>query len=364
MRVLRVEPGRPLDAARSARLVGAILTRDLAVGEERWSKGRRLSAADVASLAEPGAVHGRGSRPAPRVLDLLLLARGELHEDEVAVRLAAAVAGPGLVRRGPHESRVDLLAEADGVVAVDLALLEAVDRIDPLEVFTVLDGQTVRAGELVASVKGAPHVVLGRTVVRAETLLARAATGGRGPLVQVRPFLPQRVAALVKETVEGTARTRFEATVRRKVEALGSQLVGPVYVADEPAAVAGELGGLALGPQRVDLVLTAGGASTDPRDAFFVALRRLGGRVVRRGVPAHPGSMLWLGRLGQTTILGLPTCGAYAKATAADLLLPRLLAGEPPTRATVARLGHGGVLTPAMRFRMPPYARELEAPEG
>ena len=47
-----------------------------------------------------------------------------------------------------------------------------------------------------------------------------------------------------------------------------------------------------------------------------------------------------------------------------DLLLPRLLAGEPPTRATIARLGHGGVLTRDQRFRFPRYARELEAPEG
>jgi molybdopterin biosynthesis enzyme len=114
----------------------------------------------------------------------------------------------------------------------------------------------------------------------------------------------------------------------------------------------------------VDLVLTAGGASTDPEDPFFVALHALGGRVVRQGVPAHPGSMLWLGRAGRTALVGLPTCGAYSRATAADLLIPRLLAGEPPTAATVAKLGHGGVLSREMRFRFPAYALELEAPEG
>jgi len=74
--------------------------------------------------------------------------------------------------------------------------------------------------------------------------------------------------------------------------------------------------------------------------------------------------MLWLARVGRTAILGLPTCGAYSKATAADLLLPRLLTGEPPTRRTVSALGHGGVLTREMRFRFPAYARELDAPDG
>jgi hypothetical protein len=74
--------------------------------------------------------------------------------------------------------------------------------------------------------------------------------------------------------------------------------------------------------------------------------------------------MLWVGRLDRTTIIGLPTCGAYSRATAVDLLLPWLLAGEPPTRSTIARLGYGGVLTRDMRFKMPAYARELESPEG
>ena len=74
--------------------------------------------------------------------------------------------------------------------------------------------------------------------------------------------------------------------------------------------------------------------------------------------------MLWLARIRRAAVLGLPTCGAYSKATAADLLLPRLLTGEPPTPRTVARLGHGGILTRDMRFRFPAYARELDAPDG
>ena len=95
-----------------------------------------------------------------------------------------------------------------------------------------------------------------------------------------------------------------------------------------------------------------------------MAIDELGGQIVRHGVPAHPGSMLWLARVGRTDVLGLPTCGAYSKATAADLLLPWLLSGERADARTVARLGHGGMLTREMRFRMPAYARELEAPEG
>jgi molybdopterin biosynthesis enzyme len=118
------------------------------------------------------------------------------------------------------------------------------------------------------------------------------------------------------------------------------------------------------GADPADVVLTAGAASTDPGDPFFVAVERLRGTIVSRGVPAHPGSMLWMARVRRTVVLGLPTCGAYSRATAVDLLLPWILAGAPADRRTIARLGHGGLLTRDMRFRFPAYTRGFDAPEG
>jgi hypothetical protein len=49
-------------------------------------------------------------------------------------------------------------------------------------------------------------------------------------------------------------------------------------------------------------------------------------------------------------------------ATAADLVLPRLLTGERLSADTLADLGHGGLLGKEMRFRFPDYARDLESP--
>ncbi len=347
MRVDQIIPGRRVPA----RLEGAVLARDLDIGAGRWSKGRRLTSADLAAVAaaEPGAP-----------VSVLIIEPGELHEDDAAVRLARAVAGPNLSVRGPNQSRLDLVASTAGVVNVRVAELERLNRLDPLEVFTVFDGQIVEKGDLVASVKVAPHVVDAAIVDAGE----RLAGFGSQPIVWVAPFVARRVGVVVKESVRGTARERFEASVRAKVEGLGSQIIAIDYVDDDSEAVESALGRFVRGADTADLILTAGSASTDPRDPFFVAIDALGGRVVRRGVPAHPGSMLWLARIGATSILGLPTCGAYSKATAADLLLPRLLSGEPASERTVAKLGHGGILTRSQRFRFPPYARELDAPDG
>jgi hypothetical protein len=350
---VRVEQVR-LGATVPAGLEGGILARDVVVGGERWSKGRRLSDSDLRAIA--------GADPSDRAMPVLVPGAGDVHEDDAGRRLAEAVrAGDaGTTLRGPSESRVDLVAAVAGVVEVRLSALERLNRIDPLEVFTVFDGQAVRPGDLVASVKVGPHLVPESVVSAGEQLAGRNA-----PLVRVRPFqagLP--VGVLVKESIEGARRDRFESAVRAKVEGLGLRITAIRYVSDSPGAVRDALSEMVRGPDRASIVLTAGGGTSDPSDPFFTAVDELGGHLVRHGVPAHPGSMVWLARVGRATVLGLPSCGAYSKATAADLLLPRLAAGQPPNRATVARLAHGGILNRHQRFRFPPYARELETPEG
>ena len=123
--------------------------------------------------------------------------------------------GEGLARRGPSQSRVDLVAATAGVVHVRFDVLERLNRLDPLEVFTVFDGSIVDAGDLVASVKIAPHVVDEAILARAEGVATHGAK-----VVSVAPFVARRVAVVVKESIHAPARERFEASVRAKVESL------------------------------------------------------------------------------------------------------------------------------------------------
>jgi molybdopterin biosynthesis enzyme len=350
MRVEHLEPGRPAPAG----LVGAVLARDIDVAGERWPKGRRLGAEDLNALARanlPGAV------------TVLIPDDDDVHEDDAAVRLARAAAGGdpdavSLALRGPAQSRVDLLAAAPGVVEVRIMALERLNRLDSVEVFTIGSGRIVAPGDLVASAKVAPHLVPAAVLTRAEAL------AGATPIVRVRPFRPTRFAVIVKEPVSHADHTRFEASIAARVAGLGATLTGIAHVPDDPDAVEEALAAATRGGGAAGIVLTAGGASTDPGDAFFVAVERLGGHVVRHGVPAHPGSMLWVARLGRAAVVGLPSCGAYSRATAADLLLPLLVAGYPASTHTVALLAHGGVLDRTQRYRFPAYARDLDAPEG
>ncbi|HEX7399874.1 MAG TPA: hypothetical protein VF302_08905, partial [Candidatus Limnocylindrales bacterium] len=113
MKVVSIVPGDSLPQGAAA-LAGAVLARHLLVGGVRWSKGRRLDEADLRALESgdvtlPGtSAVSAGARP--RAITLLIPEPGDVHEDAAAARLAAVVAGPGLVMRGPSESRFDLVA--------------------------------------------------------------------------------------------------------------------------------------------------------------------------------------------------------------------------------------------------------------
>jgi hypothetical protein len=330
-----------------ARLAGGTLRKGTRLDPS--AAGRLIAAARAAELSEP--------------VRLALLDPGDLHEDEAADRLARAVAGAGLALEAPRQSRLDLVARWDGVVHVQVESLRRLNTLDPLEVFTVYHGQAVSAGEVVAAVKVAPHVVPDALVLAGEAVAREAQ-----PLVDVRPYLPLEVAAIAEEALSGEAFERFEAGVRLKVEALGSRFVGTTVLGNpEPVAVehdARKALERLVRERRVPVVLVGGVSAGDPLSPFFAALESLGGRVLRRGVPAHPGSMIWLAELGSSRLLGLPQCGMFSMATAADLVLPRLLTGESLTAANLADLAHGGVLGREMRFRFPDYARDLQAPEG
>ena len=213
-----------------------------------------------------------GGVASPLAVTVLVPEAGDVHENDAAVRLAAALVGSGVSLRGPVESRVDVLAAHDGVLRVDVTGVIRIDRIDPVSVFTAYDGQVVSAGAIVASVKVGPHLVPESVLEHAEAVLRRRP----GPLVSVLPFQKRRVAALVRETLGPAARERFEASVRTRVERLGSKLIEISYVPDDATEVTTRLHRLTSGSPAVDILLTAGAGSTDPARSGVRGARRAG----------------------------------------------------------------------------------------
>jgi hypothetical protein len=281
-----------------------------------------------------------------RELHLVGVEAGELHEAEAGARLARAVAGPGIDLRGPAESQYTLLARQRGLLRVDAERLFAVNSLDGISVLARFDNQPVDAGDELAGAKVTPLVMPQETIEAVERICRE------GPPLRVLPFKPMRVAALVLERVDGRARDRFQAVLEHKLAWYGSELVavGEARSGDQYVGALQDV--LEAAP---DLIMAAGASSLDPLEPLFEALDAVGARIVKHGVPVHPGSLFWIAYVGPVPLFGLSSCEMFSHRTILDLVLPRLFAGEPIGRDDLARLGHGGMLGREMAFRFPAY---------
>lgn len=341
MRSIALDPDDTIPRA----IAGRILCHDLVLagdtGRARLNKGRILTEEDAAVL-----------RRASGEIHLIEMEPGDVHEDEASIRLARAVSGEGVTLKGPVESQTQLRASYRGLLEVNVPLLEAINDLPDVSVFTLYNGQPVTEGKPVGATKVTPLVVSGNVIERAEAIAKEE------PVVRIRPFLGRPVGVVVRERIAGRARERFEAAIHMKVGWFGSPVAGICYLPDDAGRIAAAIEGFAS--DGVSLILAAGVNSTDPLDLTIQALDRLGAVTERRGVPAHPGSTCWLSYLGDIPIFGLALCGMFSRTTVLDLLLPRFLSGSRVRAADIARFGHGGLLGKEMAFRFPQYAAEGE----
>lgn len=329
---------------RAIRLAGAEVTEESVVG--------RVLTHDLGHRLRKGLVirpeHVDRLRAAPEV-HVVELAPDDVHEDASAIRLGQAISGPGTAVGEPEQSQVRLTATRRGLTRVDRDAVDRLNRLPAVGVFTVVDGQAVDDGDEVAGAKVTP-VAVPESLLREAEALAR-----ERPVVRVEAFRPLRTRVLVTERLKPKARELFATAVTRKLGWYGANLLDVRHIERQGQSVRD--GYLASQDDAVDLLLFAGASSIDPLDAAYSELRAVGGEVLRQGVPAHPGSMLWLGRIGDTTVLGVASCAGFGRDTVLDLLLPFIFAYGEARDDDFQRLGYGGLIEEGAGRRFPPYTR-------
>ena len=132
-----------------------------------------------------------------REVHLVELEPGDLHEDEAARRLAAALAGPGVATQPPVQSQARLVAGHRGLVRVRADLVDAINTLGYISVFTLMDGQAVAEGEEVAGCKVTPVAVPGHLVAAAEEMCRE-----KGPVVEVLAFRPLKTFVVATERLK------------------------------------------------------------------------------------------------------------------------------------------------------------------
>jgi molybdenum cofactor cytidylyltransferase len=322
----------PLAQAQGAVLAHTLRLADPKGGAARvLKKGCVLTAEDIAALRAAGHASVIAAR----------LEAGDVAEDACADRVAEACLGPGITRTRAATGRVNLHAELPGLLLVDTARVDRLNRVDEsITLATLPPFSLVAAKEMVATVKVIPFAVEGR-IAAVATQVARGDT----PLCMVRPLRPLR-AGLVMTQLPGLKDSILagtEAVTRARLSQLGASL-GPVEtVAHTTDAVA-----QALSRQRaagVELLLVAGASAVvDRRDVCPAALVAAGGSVTHFGMPVDPGNLLCIGEVLGTPAVVLPGCARSPKLNGFDWVLQRLLAGVPVGPADVMGMGVGGLL--------------------
>ncbi|CAA9210622.1 MAG: Molybdopterin molybdenumtransferase [uncultured Craurococcus sp.] len=316
----------PLDEAR-----GAVLAHTVRLPGRVLKKGTVLDQGAIAALQ--GA--GLGSVIAAR------LESGEVPEDEAADRLSNALMGPLLARSRASTGRVNILADAAGLLVVDPTTINRLNALDEsLTVATLASHIPVSAKEMLATIKVIPFATPGPVLEVAE-LIAR--TGP--PALSLHPFRPLKVGLVLTElpgVKESVMEGAIEAT-RDRVEALCGSLLPPERTRHETQPISDALNRLRRAG--AELLLIAGASAVvDRRDVGPAGIVRSGGAIDHFGMPVDPGNLICLGRIDAIPALVLPGCAKSPKLNGIDWILQRLFAGLPVTPRDVMGMGVGGLL--------------------
>ena len=329
-----------------AEALGAIAVHSIRKGELVLKKGTRIGEAETAALQAAG-------------IEEIVVARiepGDVAEDEAAADIAAAVAGDLVRVDRAFTGRANLFAEAAGVLLVDRAAIDRLNRVDPaITLATLAAFAPVVPGKMIATVKIIPFAVEARSRDRA-VALANAAK----PLVRVAPYRVKKIG-VVSTLLPGLADKVIEKTLKilgDRIAPAGAAIVAEQRVPHESRALA----------QALDEVLRAGaelvivfGASAiaDRRDVIPAAVEQIGGSIGHFGMPVDPGNLLLIAQAKGRPVLGAPGCARSPKENGFDWVLMRLLAGLEVKGEDIAGMGVGGLL---MEIVTRPQPREVPPP--
>jgi len=295
------------------------------------------------------------SEDIPRLLDMgkrhvyaLDLKDDFIHENEAAERIARAAAGDGIRFSSPSEGRVNLMADIHGLLKINVRLLYQINDIEEIALATLHGDQQVKEGTQVAGARIIPLATKKEKIERIEAICR-----DNFPVITVRPFRSLKVGVITtgSEIFHGRITDKFGPVLREKFGELGCRIIKQVFVSDEIAMTVDAINSLMQ--EGAELIALTGGMSVDPDDQTPAGIRAAGGEVVLYGAPVFPGAMFMLAHIGEVTLVGLPGCVMYHRASIFDLVLPRIVAGDRITRDDIVALGHGGYCSNCSDCRYP-----------
>ena len=266
---------------------------------------------------------------------------GILHENEAAEYLRDICMNENMIQSEVKEGKIELIAEIDGLLKIDVDKLRAVNSLGEMMIATRHTNTTVKKGDKLVGTRIIPLLIEQEKMEKAKEV------AGDRPILSLIPFKKKKVGIVTtgNEVFYGRIKDTFGPVVAEKVKEFGADVIGQTIVNDDMEKITKAVEEFI--EQGADMVLCTGGMSVDPDDKTPGAIKNTGARIVSYGAPVLPGAMMLLayyekdGR--ELPIVGLPGCVMYAKRTVFDLVLPRLMADDMVTSDDLAGLGLGGL---------------------
>ena len=266
---------------------------------------------------------------------------GILHENEAAEYLRDICMNENMIQSEVKEGKIELIAEIDGLLKIDVDKLRAVNSLGEMMIATRHTNTTVKKGDKLVGTR-----IIALLIEQEKKEKAKEVAGDR-PILSLIPFKKKKVGIVTtgNEVFYGRIKDTFGPVVAEKVKEFGADVIGQTIVNDDMEKITKAVEEFI--EQGADMVLCTGGMSVDPDDKTPGAIKNTGARIVSYGAPVLPGAMMLLayyekdGR--ELPIVGLPGCVMYAKRTVFDLVLPRLMADDMVTSDDLAGLGLGGL---------------------
>lgn len=314
--------------------VGHVLCHDMTqiipgvIKDARFRKGHIVTEEDIPVLLSMGKKH----------LYVWEKTEGILHEDEAAEILFEICHGANTCKKAePKEGKIEIIAECDGIFKIQREKLFAVNSLTEMMIATRSGDFAVKKGDKLAATRIVP------LVIEEEKMRAAKAAAGDEPILSVLPFGRKKVGIVTtgSEVFTGKIQDAFGPAIRAKLARYDVEVLGQTVMDDDADSIAAEINQYI--ENGADMILCTGGMSVDPDDTTPTAIKKSGAEIISYGMPVLPGAMFLLAYQGDIPIMGLPGCVMYAKQTAFDLVLPRVMAGEKLTQSDLARYGEGGL---------------------
>ena len=311
--------------------VGGLLTHSYSYVDRKFRKGYQVTTEDLQAFS------------AADVTDLYVahLEEGDVGEDKAATIVAEHFTDGQCDIREAFTGRVNIYAKSAGLVIIDTDLVHRINSIDPaITVATVKPWLPVETGQMLATIKIIPFAVAASSV---EKVVALGTADG--PALRVQGFGTFN-AGLISSRVQGTKQKLIDKGYRAiedRLRRFGSTVTAH-EVCDHREKDITELI-LDYRDRGLSPILVLGAAAiSDARDVVPQALSDAGGDIDHVGMPVDPGNLMMLGRLGETPVIGVPSCARSPAENGFDLVLHRLLAGLEVKPSDIASMGVGGLL--------------------